>query len=86
MSLLSRFIRTRPLTSNQLHKMAEEFRLPKRLLSEAQEVLLHKGYKPKDANEILRRHCTVIRANATGVAGFRALLDETLIDYVEKGP
>lgn len=78
MKITDRIFGPSPLNPDQLHKMAEEFRLPKRLLSEAQEVLLYHGYKPKDAAEILRRHCVVVRDENSGVQGFRRLLDQTI--------
>jgi len=64
-----------PLSSKELQSLADQFGLPWRQISEAQEVLLFNGLTPDEVRVELPRLCSDARSQGGGVKMFRSLLD-----------
>lgn len=63
-----------PITSEELQVLAMQHSLPKRLLSEAQEVMLREGWTPEEIRKDLPQLCADAKAQGGTVEMFGRLL------------
>lgn len=63
-----------PLDKTELGRLAAEYNLPYRLLSEAQEVMLYEGWPPMEIHKDLPQLCADAKAQGGSVEMFDKLL------------
>lgn len=62
------------MTSEELQTLATQYSFPRRLLSEAQEVMLYEGWTPEEIRKDLPQLCADARAQGGSVEMFDRLL------------
>ena len=82
MGILSAF--SGPSTSTELHKLSNEYKLPKRLLSEAQNVLMYRGCTPHQAKKHLKEVCESTARQGTSVEAFAEILNNLLNTFPQQ--